>query len=477
MAIDIPDFRAARVLVAGDVMLDRYWHGSTQRISPEAPVPVVRVETEEQRPGGSGNVALNIASLGARPILIGLVGADEAAHVLRQRLGELNVDCRLQTLEGSPTTTKLRILSRHQQLIRLDFEDLHGDVPDGRLLAEFRAALPEAEVVVFSDYAKGSLGRIETLIQLAREAGRLVLVDPKHGDFARYRGANVLTPNLAEFEAVVGRCADEEDLLRRGGALLQAQELDALLITRGEKGMSLLQRARDPRHLPTQAREVFDVTGAGDTVIAVLAAGLAAGLGMEAATQLANLAAGIVVGKLGTATASADELRQAMHEHQVVHRGIVEEDELLATLAAVRTQGERIVLTNGCFDILHAGHVAYLEQASRLGDRLVVAVNTDASVRRLKGEERPVNRLENRMAVLAALACVDWVVPFNEQTPERLICRLRPDFLVKGGDNDPEQIPGARCVRDAGGEVLVLDYVEGCSTSGLIRAIRGDPAK
>ncbi len=212
-------------------------------------------------------------------------------------------------------------------------------------------------------------------------------------------------------------------------------------------------------------------------MIAVLAAGLAAGLSIEAATQLSNLAAGIVVRKLGTATTTVDELRQAVHEHQVTHRGVVAEEELLARLVAARAQGERIVFTNGCFDILHAGHVAYLEQASRLGDRLVVAVNTDASVRRLKGPDRPVNRLPNRMAVLAALACVDWVVPFGEATPERLICRLRPDFLVKGGDNDPQQIPGGRCVRDAGGEVLVLDYVEGCSTTSLIRAIREDRAK
>jgi len=473
MSIDIPDFSRTRVLVLGDVMLDRYWHGDTGRISPEAPVPVVRIQREEQRPGGAGNVALNIAALGGRPTLLGLVGQDEAARSLEDRLAAAGVDHRLLAAAERPTITKLRVISRHQQLIRLDFEEPPAALDAAPLLEAFEELLAEADLVVLSDYGKGALVQAEAFIQRGMVAGKPVLVDPKNRDFSRYRGASLVTPNLAEFEAVVGPCADDRQLAERGLALAGRHQIGALLVTRGEQGMSLLTPGQPPCHMPTHAREVYDVTGAGDTVIAVLAAGLAAGLPLESATRLANLAAGVVVGKLGTASVSRAELEHAAHQHLITRRGVVDEDQLIGILAAARAQGERVVFTNGCFDILHAGHVGYLEQASRLGDRLVVAVNTDASVRKLKGEGRPVNRLEGRMAVLAALSCVDWVVPFGEDTPERLICRLRPDFLVKGGDNDPERIPGARCVREAGGQVLVMDFVQGYSTTSVIHAIRG----
>ena len=468
----LPDFKDVRVLVVGDVMLDRYWHGGTHRISPEAPVPVVRVEQVESRPGGAGNVALNITALGGSAILLGLTGDDEMARALERILEEQNVDCRFERLESLPTITKMRIISRHQQLIRLDFEDGFPSLNDTELLSQFGHLLPTSDLVLLSDYGKGTLRDAQVFIQQARAAGKRVLVDPKGNDFGKYRGATLITPNLSEFEAVVGRCEDEEVLVERGMELLQEHDFEALLITRGEQGMTLLESGKEPRHLPTHAREVFDVTGAGDTVISVLSAGLAAGMPLEAATQLSNVAAGIVVGKLGTASASLDEIRTALAEQEVVHRGVVTEEELMAAVETARSRGESVVFTNGCFDILHAGHVTYLEQASRLGDRLVVGVNADETVRQLKGPDRPVNTLERRALVLAALGCVDWVVPFSEETPERLICRLRPDFLVKGGDNDPDKVPGARCVREAGGEVRIMEYVEGCSTSGLISGIR-----
>jgi D-beta-D-heptose 7-phosphate kinase/D-beta-D-heptose 1-phosphate adenosyltransferase len=474
MSIDIPDFSCARVLVVGDVMLDRYWHGDTGRISPEAPVPVVRVQQEEQRPGGAGNVASNIAALGGRPVLLGLVGEDEAARSLAQGLGDAGVDCRLLAAPGWPTITKLRVISRHQQLIRLDFEEVPEALDAAPLVQGVETLLGETDLVVLSDYGKGTLSRVEAIIERARMAGKPVLVDPKNQDFSRYRGASLLTPNLAEFETVVGRCRDDAQLAEKGFALVREGRLGALLVTRGEQGMTLLVPGQPPCHMPTHAREVYDVTGAGDTVIAVLAAGLGAGLPMESATRLANLAAGVVVGKLGAASVSRAELEHAVRESLVTQRGVVDEGELVDTLTVARARGERVVFTNGCFDILHAGHVRYLEQASRLGDHLVVAVNSDASVRKLKGADRPVNRLEGRMAVLAALSCVDWVVAFEEDTPERLICRLRPDFLVKGGDNDPDRIPGAECVREAGGQVLVMDFVDGYSTSAVIRVIRGE---
>jgi D-beta-D-heptose 7-phosphate kinase/D-beta-D-heptose 1-phosphate adenosyltransferase len=469
---ELPDFSAVRILVAGDVMLDRYWHGGTNRISPEAPVPVVRVEDEESRPGGAGNVALNITALGGNAVLLGMTGNDEMSQVLEQSLRAREVDCRFERIEPFPTITKLRIISRHQQLIRLDFEDGFPGLDDSDMLAQFANQLPTVDLVLLSDYGKGTLRRVGEFISRARAAGKPVLVDPKGTDFEKYSGATLITPNLAEFEAVVGKCRSDGEIVERGNALMDECRFEALLITRGEQGMTLLEQGREPRHLPAHAREVFDVTGAGDTVISVLAAALAGGMPLEAATQLSNVAAGIVVGKLGTATASGDEIRRALAEQQVVHRGVVSEEELDSAMAAARARGETVVFTNGCFDILHAGHVTYLEQASRLGDRLVVAVNVDETVRRLKGPDRPVNSLERRMTVLAALGCVDWVVPFSEETPERLICSLKPDFLVKGGDNDPDKIPGARCVKEAGGEVRVMDYVESCSTTGLITDIR-----
>ncbi len=472
MSIDIPSFDQTRILVVGDIMLDRYWHGDTGRISPEAPVPVVRIGDDENRPGGAGNVAMNIAALGGGVTLTGLVGRDEAGDTLQSLLDAAGVECDFDRLEGFPTITKLRIISRHQQLIRLDFEDGFPADSSKALLQRYGALLADCDLVVLSDYNKGTVQNTQDFIRLAREQGKPVLVDPKVRDFERYRGATLVTPNLGEFESMAGECRDQDELVRRGEEMLLQYELDALLITRGEHGMSLLQRGQAPRHMPTHAREVYDVTGAGDTVISVLAAGLAAGLPLDAATHLANLGAGVVVGKLGTASVSVDELKAALLEQHVTHRGVVDEEQLMRLARLARMQGETLVFTNGCFDILHAGHVTYLEQASRLGDRLVVAVNVDETVRRLKGADRPVNTLERRMTVLSALACVDWVVPFSEETPERLICRLKPDFLIKGGDNDPDQIPGAACVRENGGKVLVMDYVDNVSTTGLIREIR-----
>ena len=474
MLFDLPDFSHAHVLVAGDVMLDRYWHGATSRISPEAPVPVVRVQTDELRVGGAGNVALNITALGAGATLAALVGEDEAAETLRSQLASGRVVSKLLATAESRTITKLRVLSRHQQLIRLDFEDAFPATAAEAMPGAVVSALAGAGALVLSDYAKGALTQAEPMIAAARAAGVPVVVDPKGTDFGRYRGASVLTPNLAEFEAVVGACADDAVLVQRGEALRDELSLDALLITRSERGMTLLERGQPPLHLPTQAREVFDVTGAGDTVVAVLAAGLAAGLGLPQATQLANLAAGVVVGKLGTATVSLEELRAAMQAHAPLLTGVIDEMALIRRIGQAKAAGERVVMTNGCFDILHPGHITYLQQARALGDRLIVAVNTDDSVRRLKGETRPINALETRMFMLAALSAVDWVVPFAEDTPERLICALKPDILVKGGDYRVDDIAGGACVMAAGGDVKILSFVDGHSTTGMIARIKGN---
>ena len=472
MRIELPDFDLAQVLVVGDVMLDRYWHGGTSRISPEAPVPVVHVQQVEERVGGAGNVALNIAAVGGHARALGVIGRDEPGRILVDQLQQAGVENWLIESPEFPTITKLRVMSRNQQLIRLDFEHPVERALFSSLTNRVRDGVSGVGVVVLSDYGKGALRESRQLIDIACAAGKIVLVDPKNKDFNVYYGASVVTPNFAEFEAVVGRCRTDDEIVEKGLGLIKRFNFGALLITRGEHGMTLLQANADPLHLPAQAREVYDVTGAGDTVIGVLAAAMAAGCDIATATLLSNVAAGIVVGKMGTATVTVAELRRALHELHEFREGIISEDELFAVVKESQASGEKIVMTNGCFDILHAGHVQYLTQARNLGDRLVVAVNDDASVRRLKGAQRPYNDVDNRMAVLAALECVDWVVPFSEDTPERLICRVLPDVLVKGGDYQPEQIAGGACVKQHGGEVACLEFKDGLSTTKLIERIR-----
>ena len=462
----IPQFQSARVLVVGDLMLDRYWSGTTWRISPEAPVPIVRVSTTDERPGGAGNVALNVRSLGGQCALLATVGCDEAAALLERLLKLNGVDCQLQADPDIATIIKLRVLSQNQQLIRLDFENDRR--PDAQSIEKaLDQVLKSSDVVVFSDYDKGTLSRIEQMIKQCRVAGKTVLVDPKAKDYRRYRGAHLLTPNWQEFTQAVGGVADEEEAYNKAGQLIHDLELDGLLITRGQAGMIFLDRQGKRLVLEALAQEVFDVTGAGDTVMATLASALAAGVDYEQAVSLANTAAGIVVAKLGSATVSVPELKRALKPVDYQHK-IVSESALMAMVAQSKANHESIVMTNGCFDILHQGHVQYLNQAAALGDRLIVAVNVDDTVKALKGESRPIHPLSSRMAVLAALHAVDWVVAFTEPTPKRLICAIQPNWLVKGGDNDPKQIPGSDCVRAQGGQVRVLEYIDGCSTSQII---------
>ncbi|WP_114192281.1 bifunctional D-glycero-beta-D-manno-heptose-7-phosphate kinase/D-glycero-beta-D-manno-heptose 1-phosphate adenylyltransferase HldE [Edaphovirga cremea] len=472
MKVNLPDFHRAGVLVVGDVMLDRYWYGPTSRISPEAPVPVVKVETIEERPGGAANVAMNIASLGANSRLVGLTGIDDAARALSAKLNEVNVHCDFVSIPTHPTITKLRVLSRNQQLIRLDFEEGFEGVDVQPILERIQSCLPKIGALVLSDYAKGALSKVQPMIALAKAAGVPILIDPKGTDFERYRGATLLTPNLSEFEAVVGHCKGDAQIVERGMKLIADFELSALLITRSEQGMTLLQPGKAPLHLPTLAQEVYDVTGAGDTVIGVLAAALAAGNTLEESCFLANAAAGVVVGKLGTSTVSPIELENAVRGRSDTGFGVMTEEQLKQAVALARQRGESVVMTNGCFDILHAGHVSYLANARKLGDRLIVAVNSDASTKRLKGESRPVNPLAQRMIVLGALEAVDWVVPFEEDTPQRLIADVLPDLLVKGGDYKPEDIAGSKEVWAAGGDVKVLNFEDGCSTTNIIKAIK-----
>jgi D-beta-D-heptose 7-phosphate kinase/D-beta-D-heptose 1-phosphate adenosyltransferase len=466
------DFSKTNILVVGDVMLDQYWSGRAGRISPEAPVPVVKVADEDVRAGGAANVALNIADLGAQVQLMGIVGRDSFGEQLSQVLQKADVSSDWVYSEAG-TICKLRVLSHHQQLIRMDFEN---SVPekDAQALADLVASqVAQFDVVVISDYAKGALQYVEKMIEAAKQQNVPVLIDPKGDDFTRYSGATLVKPNQGEFELIVGACPTEQDVVERGEKLIRDIDIEALLVTRSEHGMALVEQGAKPTLLKSQAQEVFDVTGAGDTVIATLATAFGSGMSLPDSVRLANEAASIVVRKVGTSTVTRVELEEQVYASQR-HQGYVSmsEDEVAALIRIAQEKGEKVVFTNGCFDLLHSGHVRYLNEAAKTGDRLVVAVNSDESVKQLKGDSRPIVSLEGRMELLSALSCVDWVVPFGEETPERLICKLKPDVLVKGGDYKPDEIAGAQCVWDNGGEVAVLSFWDGYSTTNMVDKIQ-----
>ncbi|WHL25023.1 MAG: bifunctional D-glycero-beta-D-manno-heptose-7-phosphate kinase/D-glycero-beta-D-manno-heptose 1-phosphate adenylyltransferase HldE [Candidatus Blochmannia vicinus] len=474
MTVIFPNFSKSSVLIVGDVMLDRYWYGSTDKISPEAPVPIVKINKVIDRPGGAANVAMNIAALGAQPRLLGLTGVDEAANILEKQLDKSNVKWNFIPINTCPTIIKLRVMSRNQQIIRLDFEQYFNNVDTTKLLKQIEFHLPKYKVLVLSDYAKGSLNGIEEIIKLARYINVPIIIDPKGMQFSRYKGATLLTPNISEFESIVGFCRNEKILISRAREIIIDYNLSALLITRSEQGMTLCTRNSDPLHFPTQTKEVHDVIGAGDTVIGVLSAALSSGKSLKKACFLANLAASVVIKKSGTSTTNLNEIKSIINSYAYTNLpyGILDEKTLKRIISLVRNKGEKIVMTNGVFDILHPGHVSYLTNAKKLGDRLIVAVNSDSSTKRLKGEARPINTLEKRMLVLAALAVVDWVVPFYEDTPARLIANLSPDFLVKGGDYHICDIEGSQEVFKNGGKVHVLNFKTGYSSSNIIDAIK-----
>lgn len=467
------NFSHAKILVVGDVMLDQYWTGNAGRISPEAPVPVVKVNHDEYRAGGAANVALNIATLGAQVHLLGIIGQDRSGEQLQQVLAKHQVKADWIYCD-SGTICKLRVLSHHQQLIRMDFEQSVPTQSAQALATGVAQQLTGFDLLVISDYAKGALVYVPEMIAAARALGIPVLVDPKGLDFERYRGASLIKPNQSEFESIVGKCQDDQVLIDKATALVESLDLQGLLVTRSEQGMALITKDAPPHLLSSEAQDVFDVTGAGDTVMATLATAIAAGLSWPRAVYLANVAASIVVRKVGTSTVSRVELEDYLKLRQR-HQGYVapSEADLITLIQTAQAQGERVVITNGCFDILHSGHVRYLNEAAKLGDRLIVAVNSDPSVGRLKGPTRPVVPLASRMELLAALSCVDWVIPFDEDTPERLICALGPDVLVKGGDYRPEDIAGASCVLARGGQVEVLSFWDGFSTSDIVTKIKG----
>jgi D-beta-D-heptose 7-phosphate kinase/D-beta-D-heptose 1-phosphate adenosyltransferase len=473
-------FGQARVLILGDVMLDRFVYGRVERMSPEAPIPVLSIQRETAMPGGAGNVARNVASLGGTAVLVGLAGDDRAGADLRRLLGEVpGVTAALVPAAGRPTSEKVRYVADRQQLLRADHEDAapaEGDAATA-LLQAFRQHLAGADAVVLSDYAKGVLSDavLGEAIALARAAGKPVIADPKHRDLSRYDGVTLVTPNRGEAALATGLRA-EDDAGTAGAAaaiLAAAPAIAAVLVTRGARGMTLAARDAAPVHIRTAAREVFDVSGAGDTVVATLALALAAGSALELAARLANAAASIAVGKTGTATVRQDELAATLQEERVhsTERKVVTLEQAADIVARWRARGERIGFTNGCFDLIHPGHVSLLGQARAACDRLVVGLNTDASIRRLKGPDRPVQDEVARAIVMASLAVVDLVVLFAEDTPLELIRTLRPDVLVKGADYTIDKVVGADLVQSWGGEVLLADLKPGQSTTRTIARI------
>ncbi len=488
------DFSAVSVLCVGDVMLDRYQYGAMERISPEAPVPVLRLTRTREMAGGVGNVASNILSLGGRAVLVGLVGQDAAGAALLALVASQGcVTDGLTASAARPTICKTRFIAASQQVVRTDEESRLPLQPEEEraLIAAIDRHIDAASVLVLSDYGKGACAPtvLSHAVEAARRRGIAVFVDPKSDDFSRYRGATCITPNLRELAAAagLGAAADPGDVdaaVRAAHAVMRQAQAEAILVTRSEKGMLLVERDGAVLSVPARAREVFDVSGAGDTVIAAMALAHGAGHTLSQAVRIANAAAGVVVGKLGTASA---DIVEVMQELELLDRQFGEHPApqgasgagVLATLAHAqalasrwRAQGLRVGFTNGCFDILHAGHVALLAAARAECDRLIVALNTDAGVRRLKGPLRPVNRLAARAQVLAAIRHVDCLLCFDEDTPLALIQALLPDVLVKGADYAPDAVVGAELVRAAGGRLVLAGLLPGQSTTATIARIR-----
>ncbi|HJV34875.1 bifunctional D-glycero-beta-D-manno-heptose-7-phosphate kinase/D-glycero-beta-D-manno-heptose 1-phosphate adenylyltransferase HldE [Geomonas sp.] len=469
---------SVRALVIGDLMLDEYLWGRAERISPEAPVQVVEVARDDLRLGGAGNVVNNLVALGCTVSVCSVIGADDNGLTLRNAFAEKGID--LEGLFEDPerrTSKKTRVIAANQQIVRIDRETKSaiGAGSEQEMIHYILSCCGNFDVIIVSDYLKGVLTPqvLATVCKAGRALGIPVVVDPKGSDYKKYTGATLLTPNRKEAEIASGiAIGDLESLEQAADRLLSELELDALLITRSEAGMSLFHAQGGGVHIPTVAREVFDVTGAGDTVISVLSLGLACGLPMEDAAWVANVAAGIAVGKLGTSTVSPQEIvAEVGHSLKDSDSKIKNLDVLAHQVAIERCRGKKVVFTNGCFDLLHVGHVKYLQKARQLGDMLVVGLNSDASVRRLKGEKRPLIEQSERAHILAALDCIDFVVIFDEDTPLKVIEAVRPDVLVKGGDYSLDGVVGREVVEANGGKVELVQFVDGRSTSRIIEKI------
>ncbi len=465
--MNIPDFSKAAILVIGDVMLDQYYTGRVSRISPEAPVPVVKIQSCRYALGGAANVSNNIAGLGARSFLIGTAGKDGNRKIMAGLLKKIHIeDLLIQT--NTPTITKLRIVGEHQQIARLDFEEAAepSEALINRIEKQLDLLIGRVQAVIISDYAKGlcSPALCRKIIAAARKYKKPVIIDPKGNDWEKYRNAFLVSPNLKELGEISGKDIKNNDaeIEKHGREILKKYSFNNLLVTRSERGMSLIM-PKNVFHIPTEARDVYDVSGAGDTVIAALSAGIACGMNLADAVRLANKAAGIVVGKFGTVPINKKELVTSFEKKE--ESKIMPLPKLLNKVKEWKKDGKTIVFTNGCFDILHRGHVEYLRKAKEMGDVLIIGLNTDASTRRLKGKSRPVNNENDRAEVLSALEVTDAVVLFGEDTPARLIRSVRPDILVKGGDYKAEDVIG----REFAGRTAIIPFLKGYSTTNTIK--------
>jgi len=475
----LPRLKDKKVLVVGDIMLDEHILSKVNRISPEAPVPVADVVSIVYTPGGAGNVATNIQALGGSPYLLGVVGKDSSKERLFQTLREkgINTD-NIIVDEGKPTTLKSRIIAHGQHVVRVDTEK-RGPISNRlscKILEMAKNIIDEVDALIISDYGKGVITYdvAYCLITIARERGKVVSIDPKGGDYGKYTQATIITPTQREAETATKTVIiNEVDLIKVGWKLLEELKTEFILITKGEEGMFLFEREGQISHIPAVASEVYDVTGAGDTVVSVLTLALAAEARIKEAAELSNLAAGIVVRKVGTAVATREELEEIIRYRsgERVNGKIRPLSELISLSKRLKDKGKKVVFTNGCFDLLHIGHLRYLQKAKEAGDVLIVGINSDSSMRRLKGTERPIVQQNERAEILSALECVDYVVVFSEDTPYRVIRAIRPDILVKGGDYEAGQIVGTYLVKSSGGEVLVIDEVKNRSTALLVKAI------
>tara|TARA_B100001750_G_scaffold50080_1_gene37959 strand:- start:302 stop:1738 length:1437 start_codon:yes stop_codon:yes gene_type:complete len=463
----------APIIVVGDIILDKYWFGDIARISPEAPVPVLNFTEASTKPGGAANVANNIANLGAEVFLFGAIGNDPDGDQLESDLSKMNIKCEFLKSNDFQTISKLRVLNKPNQIVRIDFEKENQTIDHHLIENRIKSKIDQSSIVVMSDYAKGLLSKefIKTIIEEANAKNKIVLVDPKSDDFDRYKGATMLTPNKKEFENVVGRCVSDKEIVSKGEQLRQELSLQYLLVTLGAKGMVLILK-NNVAWFPSKARKVFDVTGAGDTVISFIAAMLSAGLEIKKTVSIANDAAGIAVGKIGTAKVNMNELSDTF-QYGTSKKIFGHHNTLKKIIDEQKSDGKKIVMTNGCFDLLHPGHISYLEKAKSFGDILIVAINSDASVSKLKGTGRPINTLSDREIILSSLSMVDYVISFDSLSPLKLYKEILPDVLVKGGDYKLDEIEGAKEIIESGGEVNIVDFIDGYSSSSIIKKITG----
>ncbi len=464
------DFNSVSILIVGDIILDKYYYGKVNRISPEAPIPIVRVTGSKFSPGGAANVAKNVTHLKAKAYLVGITGKDENRNILSDLLIESNVKFFL-TETSRPTITKMRVIGEHQQIVRLDFEEIlenESEIID-QIKKNIKNIIDKVDAVVISDYGKGlcTAELCQFIFKTANQKNIPVIVDPKGNNWGKYNGASIITPNLKELGEVVGKNLknDDQEIAINGLGILNNYRIDNLLVTRSEKGMTLVNK-KQISHLSTEAKEVYDVSGAGDTVVATLAMGLAGGMPLKDAIELSNKAAGIVVSKFGTEPIEYEELKDALILNH--NKKIITTDFLVKIINDLKYKGKKIVFTNGCFDILHRGHITYLNEAKKLGDILIIGLNSDSSVKLLKGNDRPVNNENDRAYILSNLKSVDYIIIFNEETPYNLIKTIKPDILVKGGDYKISEVVG----REFADETIVLPFIEGYSTTQLINKVK-----